>query len=124
LSGATDFADCRGKKRNSSILGMSIESGAEETMTMRPDPTLHATAKLAMQAPPEKFAYTVMLSPDFSQPDGLAIVNVDAGSTSFGKIVHTVIMPHKGDEFHHFVGTPAPRRCLRLEATLSWSGAT
>jgi methanethiol oxidase len=81
---------------------MSIESGAGETMTMRPDPTLHATAKLAMQAPPEKFAYTVMLSPDFSQPDGLAIVNVDAGSTSFGKIIHTVIMPHKGDEFHHF----------------------
>ena len=55
-----------------------------------------------MQAPPEKFAYTVMLSPDFSQPDGLAVVNVDAGSTSFGKIVHTVIMPNKGDEFHHF----------------------
>jgi selenium-binding protein 1 len=43
-------------------------------MTMRPDPTFHASAKLAMQAPPEKVAYTVMLSPDFSRPDALAVV--------------------------------------------------
>ena len=71
-------------------------------MTMRPDATFYATAKLAMQAPSEKFAYTLMLSPDFSQPDGLAVVDVDAGSPSFGKIVHTVIMPNKGGEFHHF----------------------
>jgi hypothetical protein len=71
-------------------------------MPAHPDPTFHASAKLAMQAPPEKVAYTVMLSPDFSQPDGLAVVEVDPGSKSFGKIVHTVIMPNKGDEFHHF----------------------
>ncbi len=71
-------------------------------MTMRPDPTMHATAKLAMQAPAEKLAYTIMLSPDFSQPDALAVVDVDPGSSSCGKIVHTVTMPNKGDEFHHF----------------------
>jgi selenium-binding protein 1 len=64
--------------------------------------TFHASAKLAMQAPPEKLAYTVMLSPDFSRPDALAVVDLDPGSKSFGKIVHTVIMPNKGDEFHHF----------------------
>ena len=46
-------------------------------MTARPDPTFHATAKLAMEAPPENYAYTLMLSPDFSQPDGLAVVDVD-----------------------------------------------
>jgi selenium-binding protein 1 len=71
-------------------------------MMRRPDPTFHASAKLAMQAPPEKVAYTLMLSPDFSQPDALAVVDVDPGSNSFGKIVHTVTMPNKGDEFHHF----------------------
>ncbi|HZZ60803.1 MAG TPA: selenium-binding protein SBP56-related protein [Roseiarcus sp.] len=71
-------------------------------MTARPDPTFHASAKLAMQAAPEKHAYTVLLSPDFSQPDALAVVDVDPASTAFGKIVHTVIMPNKGDEFHHF----------------------
>ena len=28
-------------------------------MTMRPDPTFHASPKLAMEAPPEEFAYTL-----------------------------------------------------------------
>ena len=43
-------------------------------MNIRPDPTFHATAKLAMEAPVEKLAFTLMLSPDGSQPDGLAVV--------------------------------------------------
>lgn len=71
-------------------------------MNVRPDPTFHATAQMAMQAEPEKYAYTLMLSPDFSQPDGLAVVDVDPKSSSYSKIVHTVMMPNKGDEFHHF----------------------
>src|SRR5580700_3306587 len=71
-------------------------------MTMRPDPTFHASPKLAMEAPPENFAYTLLLSPDFSKPDALAVVDVKPGSPTFSKIVHTVTMPHKGDEFHHF----------------------
>lgn len=71
-------------------------------MTIRPDPTFHATAKLAMEAPAENYAYTLMLSPDFSQPDGLAVVDVNPKSETYAKIVHTVMMPNKGDEFHHF----------------------
>jgi selenium-binding protein 1 len=71
-------------------------------MPAHPDPTFHASAKLAMQAPPEKLAYAVMPSPDFSRPDALAVVDLDPGSKSFCKIVHTVIMPNMGDEFHHF----------------------
>ena len=31
-------------------------------MAMRPDPTFHASPKLAMEAPPEDFAYTMLLS--------------------------------------------------------------
>jgi methanethiol oxidase len=54
-----------------------------------------------MEAPPENFAYILLLSPDFSKPDALAVVDVKPGS-SFGQIVHTVTMPYKGDEFHHF----------------------
>ena len=50
-------------------------------MTMRPDPTFHASPKLAMEAPPEEFAYTLLLSPDFSKPDALAVIDVKAGST-------------------------------------------
>ena len=71
-------------------------------MVQRPDPTFHASPKLASEAPPEKFAYTLLLSPDFSKPDALAIVDVDPSSAQYGKIVHTVTMPNKGDEFHHF----------------------
>jgi selenium-binding protein 1 len=63
---------------------------------------MYASPRLAMEAPAEKFAYAAMLSGDFSQPDGLAVVDVDPTSKDFGKVVHTVIMPNKGDEFHHF----------------------
>ncbi|WP_299896900.1 selenium-binding protein SBP56-related protein [uncultured Ruegeria sp.] len=71
-------------------------------MNQRPDPSFYPSAKLAMEGPAETLAFTLMLSPDFSQPDGLAVVNVDPSSDDFGKIVHQVIMPEKGDEFHHF----------------------
>ena len=77
-------------------------------MTIRPDPTFHATAKLAMEAPAERYAYCLMLSPDFSRPDGLAVVDVDPKSSSYSKIVHTVVMPNKGDEFHHFGWNACP----------------
>src|SRR5258708_10000085 len=71
-------------------------------MTMRPDPTFHASPKLAMEAPPERFAYTLLLSPDFSKPDALAVIDVKPGSSSYGQVVHTLTMPNKGDEVHHF----------------------
>src|SRR6201997_762276 len=71
-------------------------------MTIRPDPTFHASPKLAMEAPPENFAYTLLLSPDFSKPDALAVIDVKPGSPTFSQVVHTVTMPNKGDEFHHF----------------------
>ncbi|MGO4685410.1 selenium-binding protein SBP56-related protein [Hyphomicrobium sp. 2TAF46] len=71
-------------------------------MVQRPDSTFYASPKLASEAPPETFAYTLLLSPDFSKPDALAVVDVDPSSAQYGKIVHTVTMPNKGDEFHHF----------------------
>ena len=71
-------------------------------MNLRPDPTFYPSPKIAMEAPVETYAFTLMLSPDFSQPDGLAVVNVDPTSEDYGKIVHSLFMPNKGDEFHHF----------------------
>lgn len=71
-------------------------------MNLRPDPTFYPSPKLAMAAPAETVAFTLMLSPDSSQPDGLAVVDVDPSSASHGQIVHQVIMPNTGDEFHHF----------------------
>jgi len=71
-------------------------------MNMRPDPTFHATPKLAMEAPVEKLAFTLMLSPDGSKPDGLAVVDVVPGSKTYGEIVNSLYVPNLGDEFHHF----------------------
>ncbi|SDZ95898.1 selenium-binding protein SBP56-related protein [Rubrimonas cliftonensis] len=71
-------------------------------MNLRPDPTFHPSPRMAMAAPPETLAYTLMLSPDFSQPDALAVVDVDPSSGTCGQIVHMLAMPNKGDEFHHF----------------------
>ncbi|MCZ0963159.1 selenium-binding protein SBP56-related protein [Paracoccus benzoatiresistens] len=71
-------------------------------MNLRPDPTFYPSPKLAMAAPTETIAFMLMLSPDRSRPDGLAVVDVDPTSASYGQIVHQVIMPYKGDEFHHF----------------------
>ena len=45
-------------------------------MTIRPDATFHPSPKLAMEAPPENFAYNLLLSPDFSKPDALAVIDV------------------------------------------------
>ena len=42
-------------------------------MNLRPDPTFHPSPRMAMEAPAETLAFTLMLSPDGSQPDGLAV---------------------------------------------------
>ncbi len=71
-------------------------------MTVRPDPTFHATAQLAMQAPAENYGFVVMLSPDGKKPDGIATVDLKPGSSTYGQIVKELYVPNLGDEFHHF----------------------
>src|SRR3954452_4192762 len=70
--------------------------------SMRPDPTFHPSAQLAMEAEPEHIAYTVLLSPDRSRPDALAVIDVDPQSGSYGTVINRLDMPNAGDEFHHF----------------------
>ena len=70
--------------------------------SLRPDPTFHPSARLAMEAERERIAYTVLLSPDRSRPDALAVVDVDPASRKFGTVLHRLDMPNLGDEFHHF----------------------
>jgi selenium-binding protein 1 len=55
-----------------------------------------------MEAEREHIAYTALLSPDGSRPDALAVVDVDPGSSTYGKVLHRLDMPNRGDEFHHF----------------------
>ena len=91
-------------------------------MNLRPDPTFHATAALAMKAPVENYAFTVMFSPDFSQPDGIAVIDVKPGSDTYGQIVHKVIVPNKGDEFHHFGWNACSSSLSPLSGHAFWKG--
>ena len=93
-------------------------------MTVRPDPSFHASPKLAMEAPPENFAYTLLLSPDFSKPDALAVVDVKPGSPTFSRIVHTVTMPYNATSSTISVGTPARLHCRHSPAMHSSNGVT
>ena len=52
-------------------------------MPAHPDPTFHASAKLAMQAPPEKLAYTVMLSPGGVTPTWIGAARGLEGPLNF-----------------------------------------
>jgi selenium-binding protein 1 len=70
--------------------------------SLRTDPTFHASPRLAMEAEAERIAYTALLSPDASRPDALAVVDVDPGSSTYGRVLHRLDMPNRGDEFHHF----------------------
>lgn len=69
---------------------------------MTPDPTFYPSPKLAMAAPPEQLAYVAVLDPTASQPDALAVIDVDQDSPTFGAEVSRMALPHRGDELHHF----------------------
>lgn len=77
----------------------------------RPDQSFYPSAKMAMQAPPEKTAFVSLLNPAESGSDALAVVDVDPASSAYGRIVGRVDMPHTGDELHHF-GWNACSSCL------------
>ena len=70
--------------------------------TLRPDPTFHPSPRLAMEAEAEHLAYTALLSPDRSRPDALAVVDVDRSSSTYGSVLNRILLPHRGDELHHF----------------------
>jgi selenium-binding protein 1 len=72
-------------------------------MLLTPDPTFYPSPRLAMQAPVERLAYVALLNPQSDgRPDGMAVVDVDPASNSYGRVVGRVDMPHAGDELHHF----------------------
>jgi selenium-binding protein 1 len=72
-------------------------------MLLTPDPTFYPSARLAMQAPVERLAYVALLNPKpDGRPDGMAVVDVDPTSNSYGRLVGRLDMPNAGDELHHF----------------------
>jgi methanethiol oxidase len=77
----------------------------------RPDQTFYPSPRSAMEAPPEQMAYVAMIDPDRQRPDAFGVVDADRQSATYGQVVHTVPMPHVGDELHHF-GWNACSSCL------------
>jgi methanethiol oxidase len=70
-------------------------------MQLRPDPTFYPSAKLAMQAPPERLAYVATLSVD-GKHDAMEVVDTDPASKTYAQRVGEVVMPREDDELHHF----------------------
>ena len=67
------------------------------------DPTFYPTARLAMEAPAERYAYVGALAPDQkSRSDAVLVVDVDPSSASYGQIAGWLDLPDIGDELHHF----------------------
>jgi methanethiol oxidase len=55
-----------------------------------------------MESPHERYAYVAALAPDNkSRSDALLVVDVDASSGSYGKIVGQLNLPNIGDELRH-----------------------
>ena len=79
---------------------------------LKPDPTFYPSPKMAMQAPPEKLAYVALINPAKNgTPDAIGVVDVDPGSSGYGRVVGQTNMPNAGDELHHF-GWNACSACL------------
>ena len=62
-----------------------------------PDPSFYATAAEATGAPPERLAYvaTIGVGENGNTPaDALATLDLDPGSSSYGRIVNRLEMPN------------------------------
>jgi selenium-binding protein 1 len=64
------------------------------------DPTFYRSPSEAAAARPEELAYVVALNGP--QGDALTVVDVNAQSDSYGKVVGWAGVPGRGHEFHHF----------------------
>ncbi|GGM67033.1 selenium-binding protein [Longimycelium tulufanense] len=66
------------------------------------DPTFYRSPAHAVAAPAERLAYVAAFDRTATRPDALLTVDVDPGSSSYGRIVGWSDMPTRGDELHHF----------------------
>ena len=79
---------------------------------MTPDPTFYPSPGMATQSPPERLAYLSLVNPRTDgRADAIGVVDLDPGSSGYGRLVGQTDMPHTGDELHHF-GWNACSSCL------------
>jgi selenium-binding protein 1 len=78
---------------------------------LKPDSTFYPSPKMAMQSPPETFAYVALIGNGSGSHDALGVVDVDPRSKGYGRLIGETRMPNAGDELHHF-GWNACSSCL------------
>ena len=66
------------------------------------DPTFYRTPAEAIAAPPESLAYVAAFDPEGAERDAIAVVDCQAGSSSYGQVVGWSELPTGGNELHHF----------------------
>jgi len=66
------------------------------------DPTFYRTAADAAAAPGEQLAYVVAFDRAAQKNDAMTVVDVDANSDSYGRVVGWTEVHGRGDELHHF----------------------
>src|SRR5262245_34275333 len=75
----------------------------EPMALMRPDPTFYPSPGMAMQAPPESLAYVALLNVgNNGKKDAMGVVDLDPGSSSYGRLVGQVNFSGGDNELHHF----------------------
>jgi selenium-binding protein 1 len=68
----------------------------------KPDPSFYPSPRQAVNAPPERLAYIAAFDRAATQPDAIAVLDVDPGSDGYGRVVGWTDLPYVGDELHHF----------------------
>jgi methanethiol oxidase len=71
-------------------------------MTETVDPTFYRTPGDAIAATPESLAYVAAFDPKGAAKDAIAVLDCDAASTTYGKVVGWAELPTGGNELHHF----------------------
>ena len=90
----------------------------------RPDPTFYPSPKMAMQAPPEKLAFVAMLNANGNgKPDALGVVDVDPGSSGYGRIVGSWTCRILATSCTISAGTRAAPACARTRRIRTSSAA-
>jgi methanethiol oxidase len=69
---------------------------------LKPDPTFYPSPRQAMMAAPERYGYVAYLNSGNGKPDGIAVVDLEKGSSTYGQIINKLELPNIGDELHHF----------------------
>src|SRR5256886_5416077 len=66
------------------------------------DPTFYRSPAAAIAAPSESLAYVAAFDSTGTQHDAMTVVDVDAGSPTYGGVVGWTELPTAGNELHHF----------------------